>query len=241
MFQKLREDQGQEEQEDKLSNGGRVVYQRKRRARRRRRDLGGGEGPGGGWGLGRLGREPAGGRVMARLLRALRGLPLRQAPGQLARGCAGSGRGDTGRSSVAVSLSWLSVSQSWLTRGGLRLGPESLVPAALCCRSCRAEHRGRQAWCAGGALRSERFEFSPMLAHSSFICYILVHRIVSGAMVVSGTQWRSTAVPRAPSPGRELILGPVHLFPEDCWLPPVRCDWPTAASWVLLQRYLGFV
>ncbi|EDL08114.1 methionine-R-sulfoxide reductase B2, mitochondrial precursor [Mus musculus] len=33
---------------------------------------------------------------MARLLRALRGLPLLQAPGRLARGCAGSGSKDTG-------------------------------------------------------------------------------------------------------------------------------------------------
>ena len=52
----------------------------------------------------------------------------------------------------------------------------------------------------------ERIESSPMLAYSSFICYILVYKVVLGAMVLSGTQWRSTAVPCAPSPGRELIL-----------------------------------
>lgn len=102
IFHTLREDQGQEEQEDKLSGGGRVEHQKKRRAWRRGRDLGRGEGSGGGWGLGRLGRKPVGGSVMARLLRALRGLPLLQAPGRLARGCAGSGSKDTGRSSIAA-------------------------------------------------------------------------------------------------------------------------------------------
>lgn len=88
----------------------------------------------------------------------------------------------------------------------------------------------------------ERVEVSPMLAHNSFICYILAHKSrVSGAMVVSGAQGRSTAVPRAPSSGWELVLCPVHLCPENCELPPVLCDLPTAASWVLLQYCLGFV
>lgn len=55
---------------------------------------------GGGWG-----REPVGGWIMARLLRALRGLPLLEVSGRPVRGCAGSGRGDSGRSSVAAAAS----------------------------------------------------------------------------------------------------------------------------------------
>lgn len=53
---------------------------------------------GGGWG-----REPVGGCIMARLLRALRGLPWLEVSGRPVRGCAGSGRGDSGRSSVAAA------------------------------------------------------------------------------------------------------------------------------------------
>lgn len=103
-------------------------------------------------------------------------------------------------------------------------------PAALCCRSCQQSTAVGKFGVMGSTDAGEDRILSHACTQFVYMLHFKCTKSVSEAMVVSGTQRRSTAVPRAPSPGREIVLCPVHLFPLGCLLPPVLCDWSTAAQ-----------
>lgn len=151
---------------------------------------------------------------MARLLRALRGLLLLEAPGRLARGCAGSRRGDTGRSSVAgVSRGFRFHRLADPGRPRVRPGEPGPRCPLLPELSSRAPRSVNLVYWGSTDAGEDRI-LSHACTQFVYMLHLKCTKSVSGAMVVSGTQWRSTAVPRAPSPGRELVLCPVHLFPR---------------------------